>query len=70
MRVILDGVFNHCGAFHKWLDREGLYKGKLRGAYRHADSPYHDYFYWNADGTYEVVSLHNKFYFCLISLLL
>jgi len=53
MRVILDGVFNHCGAFHKWLDREGLYKGKLRGAYRHADSPYHDYFYWNADGTYE-----------------
>ena len=53
MRVILDGVFNHCGAFHKWLDREGLYRGKLRGAYRHADSPYHDYFYWNADGTYE-----------------
>ena len=53
MRVILDGVFNHCGAFHKWLDREGLYKGKLRGAYRYADSPYHDYFYWNADGTYE-----------------
>ena len=45
--------FNHCGAFHKWLDREGLYRGKLRGAYRHADSPYHDYFYWNADGTYE-----------------
>ena len=53
MRVILDGVFNHCGAFHKWLDREGLYRGKLRGAYRYADSPYHDYFYWNADGTYE-----------------
>ena len=53
MRVILDGVFNHCGAFHKWLDREGLYRGKLCGAYRHADSPYHDYFYWNADGTYE-----------------
>ena len=26
MRVILDGVFNHCGAFHKWLDREDVYK--------------------------------------------
>ena len=21
MRVILDGVFNHCGSFNKWLDR-------------------------------------------------
>ncbi len=29
MRVILDGVFNHCGSFHKWLDREKLYKGLL-----------------------------------------
>ncbi|MDO5350518.1 MAG: alpha amylase N-terminal ig-like domain-containing protein, partial [Lachnospiraceae bacterium] len=23
MKVILDGVFNHCGSFNKWLDREG-----------------------------------------------
>lgn len=22
IRVILDGVFNHCGSFNKWLDRE------------------------------------------------
>ena len=22
MKVILDGVFNHCGSFNKWLDRE------------------------------------------------
>ena len=22
MRVILDGVFNHCGSFNKWLDAE------------------------------------------------
>ena len=22
MRVILDGVFNHCGSFNKWMDRE------------------------------------------------
>ena len=21
MKVILDGVFNHCGSFNKWLDR-------------------------------------------------
>lgn len=53
MRVILDGVFNHCGAFHKWLDREGFYEGKVQGAYRNADSPYREYFYWNPDGTYE-----------------
>ena len=25
MRVILDGVFNHCGSFNKWLDREKIY---------------------------------------------
>ena len=25
MRVILDGVFNHCGSFNKWLDREKNY---------------------------------------------
>ena len=22
MKVILDGVFNHCGSFNKWMDRE------------------------------------------------
>ena len=21
MRIILDGVFNHCGSFNKWMDR-------------------------------------------------
>ena len=26
MRVILDGVFNHCGSFNKWLDRERIYE--------------------------------------------
>ncbi len=25
MRVILDGVFNHCGSFNKWMDRERIY---------------------------------------------
>ncbi len=47
MKIILDGVFNHCGSFNKWLDREGIYKGKCGfcdGAYHLCDSPYHDYF--------------------------
>ena len=26
MRVILDGVFNHCGSFNKWIDRERIYE--------------------------------------------
>ncbi len=53
IRVLVDGVFNHCGAFHKWMDRDGFYKGTEKGAYQYQDSPYHDYFYWNEDGTYE-----------------
>lgn len=53
MRVILDGVFNHCGAFHKWMDREGFYCGRVKGAYQEKESPFHDYFYWNEDGSYE-----------------
>ena len=28
MRIILDGVFNHCGSFNKWMDHEGIYLGK------------------------------------------
>lgn len=47
MKVILDGVFNHCGSFHKWLDRERLYEeaeGFEKGAYVSADSPYRNYF--------------------------
>lgn len=37
MRVILDGVFNHCGSFNKWMDREGIYldqEGYEPGAYQ------------------------------------
>lgn len=47
MRVIMDGVFNHCGSFNKWLDREGIYKKSGEyppGAYESKDSPYHLYF--------------------------
>ena len=53
IKVLVDGVFNHCGAFHKWLDREGFYKGSGKGAFQRKTSPYRNYFYWNEDGTYE-----------------
>jgi len=47
MKVILDGVFNHCGSFHKWLDRERIYEnapGYAKGAYVAESSPYRDFF--------------------------
>lgn len=47
MKLILDGVFNHCGSFHKWLDREGFYAAEgsyEEGAYHSPNSPYRDYF--------------------------
>ncbi len=61
MRVILDGVFNHCGSFNKWMDREGIYKSRgdyEPGAYEDQESPYHTYFKfenewaWPDNGTY------------------
>jgi len=51
MRVILDGVFNHCGSFNKWMDRERIYEnqpGYAPGAYVSAKSPYHDFFRFNS----------------------
>lgn len=47
IRVILDGVFNHCGSFNKWMDREKFYdkaKGYDKGAYTSVDSPYSTFF--------------------------
>ncbi len=47
MKVILDGVFNHCGSFNKWLDRECIYEnaeGYEKGAYVSEDSPYNTFF--------------------------
>lgn len=48
IKVILDGVFNHCGAFNKWLDREGFYEknGYPVGAFASESSPYHNFFNW------------------------
>lgn len=47
MRVILDGVFNHCGSFNKWLDRDKIYAGTgdyVPGAYADENSPYRNFF--------------------------
>ena len=47
IKVILDGVFNHCGSFNKWMDREGIYLNKpgyVKGAYQSMRSPYRKYF--------------------------
>ncbi len=62
MKIILDGVFNHCGSFNRWMDKEGLYAqagGYRPGAYGHPNSPYRNYFqfhdakhydsWWNVD---------------------
>ena len=55
MKVILDGVFNHCGSFNKWLDREKIYDRDAsyeKGAFLTEDSPYHDFFYFYPDGSW------------------
>ncbi|MCR5304118.1 MAG: glycoside hydrolase family 13 protein [Lachnospiraceae bacterium] len=49
IRIILDGVFNHCGSFNKWMDREMIYSGHegyAPGAYEEEGSPYHSFFSW------------------------
>lgn len=62
MRVILDGVFNHCGSFNKWLDREEIYRisGDYEdGAFVSESSAYKDCFNfqdktsWPYNTTYE-----------------
>ena len=47
IKVIIDGVFNHCGSFNKWMDRERIYEGQegyAEGAYVSKDSPYNSFF--------------------------
>ena len=61
IKVIIDGVFNHCGSFNKWLDREQIYEnqeGYDKGAYVDRNSPYHDFFKfyedkWPYNGSYD-----------------
>ncbi|MDY2923106.1 MAG: glycoside hydrolase family 13 protein [Eubacterium sp.] len=55
MKVILDGVFNHCGSFNKWLDREKIYDRDAsyeKGAFLTEDSPYHDFFHFYPNGSW------------------
>ena len=53
MKVIIDGVFNHCGSFNKWLDKEHIYRDSTDeyapGAFERYESPYHNFFkfYYN-----------------------
>ena len=61
MRVILDGVFNHCGSFNKWLDRERIYENQgdyAPGAYVDANSPYRSFFKFNNEHAWP----YNEFY--------
>ena len=47
IKVIMDGVFNHCGSFSKMMDEDSIYKnlpGYAEGAYHSANSPYTNYF--------------------------
>ena len=61
MRIILDGVFNHCGSFNKWLDRERIYEGSSvyeKGAFVDAESPYRSFFKFNNEHAWP----YNEFY--------
>lgn len=61
MKVILDGVFNHCGSFNKWLDRERIYEnapGYADGAFVSAQSPYNTFFKFNENNKWP----YNKTY--------
>lgn len=52
MKVILDGVFNHCGSFNKWMDKERIYEkeeGYEKGAYVDKESPYNSFFSFHED---------------------
>lgn len=62
MKVIIDGVFNHCGSFNRWMDREKIYKNSdsdyKDGAYVSQDSPYRNFFKffsqnWPDNGDYD-----------------
>lgn len=52
IKIIIDGVFNHCGSLNKWLDRERIYRDNddyHPGAYETKESPYNLYFKFNKD---------------------
>ena len=61
IRVILDGVFNHCGSFNKWMDRERIYEnqpGYEKGAFVSENSPYRSFFHFTNEHEWP----YNPFY--------
>ncbi|MDU7338079.1 MAG: glycoside hydrolase family 13 protein [Clostridium sp.] len=46
IRILLDGVFNHTGSDSIYFNREGRYP--VQGAYQSKDSPYYDWFEFQA----------------------
>jgi len=63
MKVIIDGVFNHCGSFNKWLDKEHIYRDSADeyapGAYERYESPYHNFFKFYSNQWPDMNFLHN-----------
>ena len=62
IKVIIDGVFNHCGSFNKWLDKERIYEGQngyAAGGYISGESEYKHFFkfedesQWPYNNSYE-----------------
>lgn len=57
MRVIIDGVFNHCGSFHHWMDGKSIYAKsgtETPGAWQSIESPYREFFrFQEGDNNYD-----------------
>ena len=57
MRIIIDGVFNHCGSFHHWMDGKSIYAksgAEIPGAWQSPDSPYRPFFrFQEGDNNYD-----------------
>ena len=56
IKIILDGVFNHCGSFNKWLDSAKIYSSNddyEKGALQDENSPYRNYFKFGKNNFYE-----------------
>lgn len=61
IKIILDGVFNHCSSYHKWMDKSKIYQyatekglGEYKvGAYNDVKSPYRNYFKFHNNFEYD-----------------
>ncbi|AEX86165.1 glycosidase [Marinitoga piezophila KA3] len=52
IKIILDGVFNHCGSYHKWVNEYKIY-GEDVGVANNKEVPESEYFYWDKNNEYE-----------------